>query len=191
MARAGDRLTLEGYDDSVLFIATGEETAGELLSYDVSFRPRGVVTLEHLHARQEERHELVSGNLALKVNGSVQRLTEGQPVAVAPGVPHALVPIDDGEVRMRFELRPALRWEEIFEAATRLFSPHRFRTWRGYPNPLLLAMFAREYEQEYLATVVPLSVQRAVLGPLAALGTRLGYQRHMRAGRGAQSAIGL
>lgn len=188
MARAGDRLTVEGYDDSVVFVATSEETAGELLSYDVSFRPRGVVTLEHVHPRQKERHELVSGNLALKVDGVIQRLVKGQAVVVSPGVPHALVPIDDREVRMRFELRPALRWEAIFEAATRLFSRHRFRTWRGYPNPLLLAMFAREYEPEYYATLVRLAVQRAVLAPLVAVARRLGYEKHVRPSAGGPSA---
>jgi quercetin dioxygenase-like cupin family protein len=176
VARSGDEITFEGFDDRLVFGATSDETGGELLRYEVWLRPRGVLTREHVHPHQEERHELVSGRLGMSVDGSLKTLAEGDVVSVAKGVPHALVPMDGGEVRLIVELRPALRWETLLETAVHL-SRQKLRVWRGYVNPLLLAIIAREYEPEIHPTRPPLAVQRAVLGPLAAVGRRLGYER--------------
>lgn len=178
MARAGDELRFERFGVSFVFLATTEETNGELLRYEASFRPRGILTREHVHPHQTERHELIAGSLALSVDGTVRPLAVGEAVEVPAGVPHALVPRDDAPMRLRVELRPALRWETVFETAAHL-AAGSMRVWRGrgYPNPLLLAMFASEYEPEIHATRPPLAVQRMIFRPLAALAVRRGYRR--------------
>jgi quercetin dioxygenase-like cupin family protein len=177
MARAGDDLKFERFGVSFVFLATTEETNGELLRYEACFRPRGILTKEHVHPHQAERHELVSGNLALSVDGAVRPLVPGEAVDVPAGVPHALVARDDAPMCLRVELRPALRWETVFETAAQLAAgPMRVWRGRGYPNPLLLAMFASEYEPEIHATRPPLAVQRMVLRPLAVIAERMGYR---------------
>ena len=45
---------------------------------------------------------------------------------------------------------------------------------KGNPRPLELALIARGFEAEGYATRPPLAVQRALLGPLAALARLLG-----------------
>ena len=172
MARPGDRVSVADFVDWLEF----QEISGEVLRYEICFRPRAILTREHVHPHQAERHELVSGSVKLKVDGVVHTLTEGQAVVVPAASRHAILPTDDRDVRMLFELRPALRWAALIETAARL-SHQRLRSWRGYVNPLLLALAALEFRPEIYATRPPLPVQDVVLRPLAAIARRRGYQR--------------
>jgi hypothetical protein len=151
------------------------EIADDVLSYEISFRPRAILRREHVHAHQTERHEVLSGQLRLKVDGAVHTLRAGESMLVDAGTPHAIFPAGDGSVRMRFELRPALRWEALIEFAGRL-GEQRQRNVRGYVNPLLLALVALEFRPEIYATRPPLAVQDALLRPLAAIARRRGYR---------------
>ena len=172
MAQPGDRVSVADFVEWLEF----REISPEVLRYEICFRPRAILTREHVHRHQIERHEVVSGRLRLRVDGAVQTLTEGQAVVVPAGVRHAILPADEREVRMLFELRPALRWETLIETAGRL-SEQRRRNWRGYVNPLLLALLAIEYRSEIYATRPPVPVQDVLLRPLAGLARRLGYDR--------------
>lgn len=59
--------------------------------------PPGFSIPEHVHPRQEERHEVVSGILRGRVGGSEGTFVEGQRVTGPAGVPHAWRnPSDDG-----------------------------------------------------------------------------------------------
>ena len=179
MARPGDRVSIPGFVDWLEF----KEISEDALRYEISFRPHHILSREHVHPHQSERHEVVSGSVRLSVDGVVRTLAEGQVLDVPAGTRHAILSGDDREVRMLLELRPALRWETLIETAARL-SHQRLRNWRGYPNPLLLALAAVEYRPEIYATRPPLRVQDLALRPLAALARRLGYrERYLDAGK--------
>jgi quercetin dioxygenase-like cupin family protein len=171
MAQSGERVSVPGFVDWLEI----QESTPDVLRFEISFRPRAVITREHVHPAQAERHDVLSGQLRLRVDGTVHTLTEGQSMIVAPGTPHAVL-AGEGPVRMRFELRPALRWGSLIDLAVRL-GQQRQRNVRGYVNPLLVALVAMEYRPEVYATRPPLPVQDAVLRPLAAVARRLGYDR--------------
>jgi quercetin dioxygenase-like cupin family protein len=178
VAQPGDRVSVPDFVDWLEF----QEITEDVLRYEISFRPRAILTREHVHSSQTERHDVVSGQLRLSVDGVVHTLTEGQSMLVQPGVRHAIQPVGDGGVRMRFELRPALRWETLIEVAGRL-GEQRQRNWRGYVNPLLLALLAVEFRPEIYATRPPLAVQDVLLRPLAAVARRRGYRERYLASR--------
>jgi hypothetical protein len=68
-----------------------------------------------------------------------------------------------------------MKYEAIFDTFTALRSEGRL-TKRGFPrNPLRGALIFREHEDETQFTFLPRVVQRALLGPFAALGRSLGY----------------
>jgi quercetin dioxygenase-like cupin family protein len=152
------------------------ELTDDVLSYEINFRPRGALKLEHVHPNQAERHEVLSGELRLKVDGTVHTLTAGESMEVAAGVPHGLLPAGDGDLRMRVELRPALRWDSLIELAARLGQQGQ-RNIGGFVNPLLGALVAMEYRPEVHAARPSLAVQDAILRPLAAIARRRGYHR--------------
>jgi uncharacterized protein YndB with AHSA1/START domain len=144
-----------------------------VLRLRASGEPQGFFAQEHLHPRQSERHEVISGQLGLSVAGRERLLNPGDAVDVPPGTPHRL--INRGPVEARFEVRPALRQEVLAETMTGLARDGKVSK-RGLPNLLQLAVISREFEDEGYATQPPLAVQRALFGPLAELGRRRGYR---------------
>ena len=173
MASAGDVLENPVTGERIVFEATAHDTNGEVLRLRAIGEPGGFFAQEHLHPRQTERHEVVSGRVGLVVDGRERVLEAGEEVVVPPGTPHRLV--GHGPAEVRFEVRPALRSEVLAETMTGLARDGKVSK-RGLPNLLQLAVIAREFEDEGHATRPPLSVQRALFGPLAALGRRLGYR---------------
>ena len=159
--------------ERAVFRRTAADTGGEALDYELSFIPQGFVTREHLHQSQDELHDVLEGRLGLVLNGKEQVLEPGDSVTVTAGTPHRLFPVDDGQVRVHFELKPALRTQQLLELFFRLAREGRVSK-KGNPGLLELAIIAREYEPEGYATKPPLAVQRALFGPLAALARLLG-----------------
>ena len=115
MARAGDILENPATGERLTFLRTGAETNGQLLEYDLEFTPRGFTARDHLHPHQEERHEVLDGQLGMVVAGRERRLGVGDVEVVPPAAPHRLFPLGDGRLRARFALRPARETEALLE----------------------------------------------------------------------------
>jgi quercetin dioxygenase-like cupin family protein len=165
--------------ERVIFRRRAADTKGELLEYELLFRPRGFVATEHVHPRQEERHEVIRGSLGLAAAGREQILGPGDVVVVPPGTPHRLWAVDDEPAQVLFQLRPALRAEELIETFVRLARAGKVSR-RGYPGPLQLAVLADEFADEGYVTRPPRAVQRALVATLAPLGRLLGYRPYYR-----------
>jgi quercetin dioxygenase-like cupin family protein len=159
--------------ERAVYRRTAAETGGEAVEYDLFFRPQGFVAREHLHPSQDERHEVIEGRLGLVLEGSERVLEPGDVVVVKAGTPHRLFPAHEGQVQVRFELRPALRTQELLELFFRLAREGKVSK-EGNPGLLELAVIVRDYEREGYVTRPPLAVQRALFGPLAALARLLG-----------------
>ena len=175
MARAGDILENPATGERLTFLRTGVETHGELLEYDLEFTPRGFTARDHLHPHQEERHEVLDGQLGMVVAGRERRLGAGDVEVVPPGTPHRLFPLGDGRLRARFALRPARETEALLETLFGLAGAGKVGK-RGEPNPLRLAVIFREFAELGRPTRPSPSVQRALLSPLAVVGHALGYR---------------
>jgi mannose-6-phosphate isomerase-like protein (cupin superfamily) len=96
------------------------ETA-ELLVMDVAWTRPGHRALEHLHPGMEERFAVVEGRAAWRLGGVGGSEVEGGPgttVVVPPGDVHLAWNPTEEPVRLRIEMRPALRWREF---TTRFF----------------------------------------------------------------------
>jgi mannose-6-phosphate isomerase-like protein (cupin superfamily) len=177
----GERITLR---------EAGRDGDGEFLRLEFCHRRRGIGSRRHVHARQSERHEVLQGTLGLEVGGEEHRLRRGEALLVPAGVPHRAFPIGEGEVVSLIELRPPLGYESILDAFTALRREGKL-TKGGFPrNPLQGAVLFREFEDETRLTFPPQIIQRAMLGPLAALGRALRYVPVGPAGRRARSGEG-
>src|SRR6266566_5061153 len=165
--------------ERVVFRRTSAETNGELLEYEFLFRPRGFVAAEHIHPRQEERHEVLGGRLGISVAGREQVLQPGDAVVVPPGTPHRLWSVDDEPAHVLFQLRPALRAEELISTFVHLARAGKVGR-RGYPRLLQLAVLADEFGDEGFVTRPPRRLQQAAVALLAPLGRRCGYRADYR-----------
>jgi mannose-6-phosphate isomerase-like protein (cupin superfamily) len=162
----GERLVLR---------TTTADSGGELLAFDLFVRADGFLVGEHVHLGQEERFELVSGRMYLRVGREERVLGPGDTALVPPGVRHCWRNEGDQEFHAVIELRPALRAELLFELGCRLAREGKLNR-RGIPkNPLLAAVIATEFERE-IRGAGALGALIALLRPLAALGRLLGYR---------------
>jgi quercetin dioxygenase-like cupin family protein len=157
-------------------LRTGGETNGELFEVEFLVEPGDWTAPDHIHLRQEERFEIISGTLRLRVAGSEELLTPGSTRVLPPRTSHNLRNDGPGEVRILLQLRPALRIEGYLRDSWRAANEGSRRRW-GAPSMLELAVIQREYPDEFFyLSRLPVGVQKALFAGLAALGRARGYR---------------
>jgi quercetin dioxygenase-like cupin family protein len=176
MAKAGDELLNPVTGLRTVFRKTAAETSGELLQVDWIGEPSWTTGPDHIHPRQEERFEVLSGRLGLRADGIERVHGAGDVIVVSAGSPHAAWNAGDDEVHVLVDFRPALRTETAFETLAGLARDGKTNR-AGVPkNPLQLALILREFEKEIYFVRPPLAIQRVILGALAFVGRLLGYR---------------
>jgi cupin domain len=126
MARAGQQI--EAPNGSRLRI---EQLDEELLVMEASYGGDGSLPPEHFHPRQEERFEVIEGDIRAIVDGEERRYGPGDTFEVPAGSRHQMGA--ETPARFRWEVRPSLRTAEFFE-----------RLYGGDPGPNFLEEFSEE-----------------------------------------------
>jgi mannose-6-phosphate isomerase-like protein (cupin superfamily) len=129
MAREGQTVENAATGERITFVSI----APELLVMDDIWPRPGHRAIEHVHPQMEERWEVVEGRAAFRIGGEETVAGPGEAVVAPPGVRHLAWNPTDGAVRLRIEMRPALRWVEFTE-----------RLFRGDPPAELMREFSRE-----------------------------------------------
>jgi quercetin dioxygenase-like cupin family protein len=179
MASRGDVVENPITGERVTFLETAGETNGELLRFEYVLPP-GFSIPEHVHPRQEERHEILSGTLRGRVAGRERDYSAGERAIGPPGVPHAWRNAsEDRELRIVSELRPALHLEGLMEVGFAIagdLKTNRKNVLKRLPRMIMLA---NEAKHEFYLTSVPGPARgafSALLGVLAYVVGRLGYE---------------
>lgn len=155
------------------FIKTAAETDGELLVVDLELSPDGQVPGAHVHPWQEERFEVMQGTMKFRKGLRTVTARAGDRVLVPKGTVHRFENSGDSPARVRVEVSPALRMEELFETSVALAREGRTMP-NGMPYPLDLVLFMREFVAEVGAPFAPAPLVRMVMSPLAWLARRRG-----------------
>jgi quercetin dioxygenase-like cupin family protein len=178
MAKAGDVLTNPITHEQIIFRQTAADTKGELLQFEDILEAGGIGPPEHVHPSQQERFEVLSGTLGIRVAGQEQVVGKGA-IIVKRGQPHAWWNAGNEPLRVLTEFRPALRTEVFFETLFGLARDGRLSQ-TGMPGFLQVVALVPSFEM-YLAKP-PVLLQKAlfaILGPLAWLrGYRAEYSRY-------------
>lgn len=176
MAKAGDELVNPVTGLRTVFRKTAQDTSGKLLRVDWIGEPGWTTGPDHVHPLQEERFEVLTGKLGLRVGG-VERVHSTGDVIVAPAAsPHAAWNAGDDEIHVLVDFRPALRTERAFETLAGLARDGKTNRAGAPKNPLRLALILRHFEEEIYFVRPPLAVQRVILGALARVARLLGYR---------------
>ena len=113
MARAGQEL--EGADGFRLrLVQTAAETAGELLEMEARYAGTNRLPPMHLHPSQDEHFEVIEGRVRAVVDGVESTYGPGEQFDVPAGTPHQMTGVEPS--RVKWEVRPAQRMAEFFEA---------------------------------------------------------------------------
>jgi quercetin dioxygenase-like cupin family protein len=161
-----------------IFHQTSDDTAGELLAFDLVVDPNGRVPGGHVHPLQQESFEVRQGVMKFRKGLRTVIAASGDTVVVPPGAFHQFANAGDEPAVVRVRVEPALRMEQLYETVAALAAEGR--TLRsGMPRPLDLAVFMREFENEVQAPIAP-GLVRAVMAPLAWMAVRRGLDQRYR-----------
>lgn len=157
----GERVTVHERTDALLSMEA-EWDAGEL-------RPP-----PHLHPHQDERFEVLEGELTVQLGkGKARLLRAGETVEVPRRTAHRMWNASDQPARARWEVRPALRTEEMFAAID------RSRAFRSNPKGggmtvIGAAPVLNKYSEEMRLMAPPL-LMRPLLAVLGRVARSRGY----------------
>ncbi len=166
MAHAGQIIVNPLSGERITFRKTAADTNGEYLEIDIELTPDGAVPATHVHPSQEERFEILSGNVRFRKGLKTIDAKPGDVVVVEPGKAHKFENRGGRRAAMRVRITPALQMERLFETAAGLAQDGRV-TKKGMPKPLDLALFVKEFKDEIRGPGSPGWFQRGTLAPLA------------------------
>jgi quercetin dioxygenase-like cupin family protein len=146
MAESGQTVENPATGERVTFLRTAAQTGGELLELELVWPRAGARAPEHVHPEMEERYEVLEGTAAFRIGGDERSGGPGDVITVPPGTPHLAWNPTAGQVRLRVEFRPALRWEDFVE---RLFA---LMPASGAPDREALGALMREFRREIAPT---------------------------------------
>lgn len=146
---------------------------GGVLAALLELGPEAHVVGEHFHPGLHERFRVLSGTLALKLDGEERTLGEGEMADVPPGVVHDWWNAGGTLASALVWVDPGARFLEMISTLFGLARTGRTNE-KGMPDPLQLAVVATEFRDTLVLASPPQFVQRLTLGPLAMLGRALG-----------------
>ena len=149
--------------------------SGEILRAETVVQPGGGGGPLHRHRRQEERFEILEGEIIGRIGRTRRRVRAGETFVVPPDAPHTFTVEADEPARFITEFRPGLRLAEFFAQLFWLADNGQTDS-KGRIHPLQAAVLARAFPREffYLPTI-PAPLQQAIARPLAALARGRGY----------------
>lgn len=159
------------FGESLLILKSAVDTGGALLEMESTYAPnqKWETGVEHLHPIQEENFRVLEGMISVRMGGEERTYVAGEYFHIAPGASHLMRNLASVPARLHWEVRPAMRTEEFFEAVFGLADAEKLY------HPLQFAVVAMAFRDVFQITQVPSALQPIVFGPLAWLGGLLGY----------------
>ncbi len=176
MAKTNDIIENPVMGDIVKFLVTAEDSNGKSLFVHVWNRVGAQGPPEHMHPKQIETFEVISGTAGFKLNGKEQILTSGQRIIVPMNTPHKFWNAGNNELEMTGELQPALRTEFFLETMYSLAQKGKVNK-NAIPKSFLHFMsILNEYYGETFIVGLPIGIQKFMVKIFGRLGKLLGYK---------------
>ncbi len=176
MARAGDVLSHPDFGAQIRFLQTSQDSNGELLRVEVTLPPRFSMP-EHVHPRQEERHEVVAGTLQARVGGLQRDYVAGERLIGPPNVPHAWRnPSDREDLHLVSEHRPVLHMEQMLESGFGIAGDLWMDKRHAIQHLLRAAILMDEVKDDFHFTGFSMRAVTAAFVALAPVGRWFGYR---------------
>ena len=135
MPRTGKTIVNPVSGERITFRKTSADTDGKYLEIDVELTPDGAVPGMHVHPNQEERFEILSGNVRFRKGIKKIDAKAGDVVVIEPGKAHKFKNKGETGAAMRVRVTPALEMERLLETAVGL-APGWPLTRRACPSRL-------------------------------------------------------
>jgi len=170
MATVGDVIEIPRTGEKFAFLRRPRDTQGEVFEIEFFVREFALVAARpHIHAKTEERVEVIAGTARVRMGREEQIVGPGEAVVIPPGMVHFLRREGEEFLHFRLQFRPPMKVETQFET---LIGLHR--DGKNFRHPLQLVVMAREHDT-YLGGP-PIALQRPLIAALAGVGRLLGYR---------------
>ncbi len=175
MITTGQSLTNPVTGETLVFRKTSADTNGESVVVEAFVEPDGAVAAAHVHPSQEERFEILSGEVEFRIRQQTIVAKAGDRVLVPAGTPHRFRNVGEGTAHFVCEVRPALGFEQLIETMFALADDGKVNR-KGMPNPLRLAVIANHHFGDVRLPFPPAWLQRIGLLLGAPLGRLVGFR---------------
>ena len=175
MIAKGQMLRNEVTGETLVFRTTAAETNGESVVVEAFVEPEGAVAAAHVHPNQEERFEILAGEVEFKLGKSTIVAGPGDRILVPAGTPHRFENVGEETAHFVCEVSPALGFERLIETMFSLAADGKVNR-KGLPSPLRLAVIARHHFDDVRLPFPPAWLQRLGLAMGAPLGRLLGFR---------------
>jgi quercetin dioxygenase-like cupin family protein len=151
------------------------ETNGERLVADLDVRKCGAGAALHMHPTIHERLTVVSGRVALSVNGKTSIAEVGSTIDIPPGVPHRWWNAGIYQARVTMEIQPAARFEEYIRNLFGLAQDGKTDA-AGMPHLLQLAVLSQDFSDVIRFPKPAKFVPGSLLPAIAPIARFFGYR---------------
>jgi glyoxylate utilization-related uncharacterized protein len=172
LAKPGDELVNPVSGQGIAF----RSITPELLEVETWYRAGGPAAPPHLHPAQDERFEVLSGEVRAVIAGEERTLRRGDVLDVPAGTPHEFGGHAGTDGRARWQTRPALRTAEFMETTFGLARDGRVNPRTGVPGLLQMALTLREFDAEFRLVKPPRPLQLVLFSILGAVGRLRGLR---------------
>jgi quercetin dioxygenase-like cupin family protein len=159
MAKTGDTFALSP-KERLTIISSGTDTDGRLLAMEAQYAPGGSPPPEHYHPTQQETFTGISGTVTARIGGVERTIGPGETVTIPARTNHAFWNPGIEPATIKWEVRPALRTERMFEELSNAGST------------LQQALVVSRYGYEFRLSNAPQRTLLAALAPVARLVAR-------------------
>ena len=115
MISKGQTLRNDVTGETLVFRTTAAETDGASVIVEAFVEPDGAVAAAHVHPAQEERFEVLAGELEFRLGKSTVVAKPGDRILVPAGTPHKFRNVGDETAHFVCEVSPALGFEQLIE----------------------------------------------------------------------------
>ena len=156
MAKTGDTFTLSP-KERLTITTSAADSGGELLAMEAQYAPGGSPPPEHYHPAQEETFTGVRGTVTARVGGVERTISSGDRVTIPAGTKHAFWNPGTKPATIKWEVRPALGTERMFEELSNAGSTFK------------QALVISRYKREFRLSKAPQRMLLDAIAPIARL----------------------
>jgi quercetin dioxygenase-like cupin family protein len=167
---------------SIRFIQTGRDTAGEPLEMETTFRPFSKEPPPHYYPYQIEDFTVLSGELSVRMDGQVVTYRMNDSFHVPINKVHSMWNASSETTILNWKVRPASNTENLFETVSGLSNDGETND-EGVPRILQLVLLADKFSKVFRAAKPLYYIQKVlflILTPVAyLLGYRASYKKYL------------
>ncbi len=175
----GDKIENARTGQRMICLKTAAETKGALLQIECFSPVTTAKEAEHIHPLQENRFEIISGEVCFSINGQEKKAVAGDVVSIPKNTPHHFWNTGTTEAHYIQEFIPALKIDEFFETFFALARDGQLND-KGVPNIFRTSLVLMAYKNEIRLVKPSWAVQKIVFSVFALIGKMLGYKSYYK-----------